>query len=158
MRRVLHASFLLAILLGSNSCLPSFTAINHNEDSAALSAIIFAKESFIDLNQPGAYQFLSEDMQKKLSLSRFIEVVAQMHPQTFPRVVVATEFEPMPGEQSMFIWLDGKNEKERFRYRLTMKGSVSTGYKIAALFRVGKTPPSQMRRSLETRRSTDDLR
>lgn len=96
-------------------------------------------------------------MQQKLSLDKFIEIVARMHPETFPRVVVASEYEPMPGQQSMFIWLDGKSEKEKFRYRLAMKGCANMGYKVAGLFRVSQSRPSQMRKSLQAKRSTEEL-
>ena len=158
MRKSIEILFLSLMLLASNSCIPTLNAIRHNQEMAAIKAILFAKEAFIDLNQPEAYSFLSEEMQRNVSLDKFIETIGQMHPVAFPRVVTATEYEPMPGQKSMFIWLYGENEKEKFYYRLTMAGTTETDYKVAGMFRVAELPPSQMRKPLPIRRSTAGLK
>ena len=158
MTRNIRNVLLGLILLGHCSCIPTLTAISHNQDMAAIKAILFAKEAFIDLNQPGAYDLLSEEMRRDVSLDKFINVIARMHPVAFPRVVVATDYEPMPGQKSMFIWLYGEYGEEKFYYRLTMLGTTETDYRVAGMFRVPELPPSQMRKPLPVKRSTAGLR
>ena len=160
MKVPLRAGFLIVVLMGSNSCIPnfpSFRGISHNQDDAATRAILFAKEAFIDLNQPGAYEFLSEDMRRNLPLNKFIALIAQMHPAAFPRDVIATDYEPMPGQKSMFIWLYGENGSEKFHYRLKMAGTTETDYMVAGMLRVPELSSSQSRKPLRIRRTTEAL-
>lgn len=121
-------------------------------------ALEFAKEAFIDLNQPEAYSFLTEEMQRSISFDKYIDTIARMHPDKFPRVVTAIEYEPLPGKDGMIILLYGENGDEKFHYRLTIKEKSYASYKVAGMFRVAEQPPSQSRTPLPTRRSTADLR
>ncbi|MGH9881917.1 MAG: hypothetical protein ACRD6N_10810 [Pyrinomonadaceae bacterium] len=157
MTRSIRASFFSLMVLGGASCVATITTIYHDQDKAATRAISFAKEAFIDLNQPEAYGFLSEEVRSNLSLDKFIDVIGQMHPRSFPRVVVATEYEPVPGQKAMMIWLVGENEGEKFDYQMAMSGT-SAGYQVTAVYRVAEKSPSQLRKPLAVRRSTDDLR
>jgi len=125
---------------------------------AALGAVSFARESFIDLNQPVAYGLLSEGMQRKLSEDQFINLVAEMHPKAFPRVVTATEYEPVPGQDAMNIFLYGENGGKKFYYRLTMRAAATGGYNVSALFRIAAQPASTSRKPLTVKRSTADMR
>jgi hypothetical protein len=125
---------------------------------AALGAVSFAKESFIDLNQPVAYGLLSEGMQRRLSEDQFINLVAEMHPKAFPRVVTATEYEPVPGQDAVNIFLYGENGDKKFHYRLTMRASAYGGYNVASLFRIAAPTPSPSRKPLSVKRSTTDMR
>jgi hypothetical protein len=159
MRKPVRALSTLIIVLACNSCSITISTPGIDPDMAALKAILFAKEAFIDLNQPIAYDFLSEEMQRKLSLNKFIALIAQMHPVAFPLVVTATDYELIPGQESLFIWLYGENGQEKFYHRLTMVGNAKTDYRIASFVRMAELPPSQMRKPLPVRRSTnDDLR
>ena len=154
---MIKALLLGTVLLGCSSCI-TFNAIRHDPDLAAERAIQFAKEAFIDLNQPGAYEFLSEDLKQEVSLDKFIGVVAQMHPDNFPRVIRATDYAPVMGQKVVVIWLTGENATETFYYELTMAGTVRTNYKVASVYRVDKIPHSQGSQSLSKRLSTSDLR
>ena len=161
MRKYIRAAILSAVLLVSNSCVPILripTSTKPNPDRAAISAIFFAKEAFIDLNQPGAYEFLSEELRRKFSLDQYINVIAQMHPKRFPKEVTATEYEPVPDKEAVYIWLYGENGDEKFYYRLRMEGTTATGYKVAEMLRVVRLPATQSRKPLPTSRSTAGLR
>lgn len=127
---------------------------------AAIRAIEFAKEAFIDLNQPQAYRYFTEELQRNVSFDKYIDTIAQMHPVKFPRVVMATEYEPIPGKEALIILLDGENEDEKFHYRLTMVGTTYANYKIAGMFRVAEQPAASAsgRRPLPVKRSTAQLR
>jgi hypothetical protein len=158
MRNYLWLISLAFIASQSSSCILFFNPISHNPDTAAISAIKFAKEAFIDLNQPEAYGFFTEEMQRNVSFDKYIDTIARMHPNKFPRVVTATEFEPIPGKEAILILLYGENADEKFYYRLTMAGTTYGDYKIAGMFRVAEQPPSTSRKPLPVKRSTADLR
>ena len=162
MRKYIWASIVSAVLLGCNSCIPILipipTSAKHDPDLAATIAVLFVKEAFIDLNQPGAYNFLSEDMQRSASLEQYINMVARLHPNGFPNEVTAAEYESASGKDAMFIWLYGKRGEENFYYRLKMEGTTETGYKVAEMLRVVRLPSSQSRKPLLARRSTVGLR
>jgi hypothetical protein len=157
MRKSFEALLIITVLLGCNSCSVTLTT-NLDPDMAASRAVEFAKEAFIDLNQPIAYGFLSDEMQRKLSLNKFIDLIGQMHPAAFPLVETATDYETIPGQQSVYIWLYGENGKETFYHRLTMVGTNMTNYRVAGFVRMAELPPSQMRKPLRITRSTNDLR
>lgn len=143
------------IVWGCTSCV-TFTRFYHDPDKAAAKAIVFAKEAFIDLNQPEAYGYLSQDLRRNLSFDQFINVIATMHPHKFPQVVVATEYEPVPGQKAVVIWLVGENESEKFDYRMVMVGT-SPGYQVGAVHRVHEKSTSDLTKPLSVRVSTDDL-
>ncbi|HEY9403337.1 MAG TPA: hypothetical protein VIQ24_11780 [Pyrinomonadaceae bacterium] len=162
MRKYIWASILGAVLLGCNSCISvRFTmpaSAKHDPDLAATAAILFAKEAFIDLNQPEAYDFLSDGMRRHASLEQYINMIARMHPDGFPDEVTAAEYEAAPGEDAMFIWLFRKGREESFYYRLRMEVTAEMRYKVAEVERVDKLPASQSRKPLPARRSTAGLR
>ena len=143
------------MIWGCASCV-TFTSFYHDPDKAAAKAVIFAKEAFIDLNQPEAYGYLSKDVRSNLSFDQFINVIAQMHPHKFPQVVEATEYEPVPGQKAVVIWLVGENASEKFDYRMVMVGT-SGGYQVAAVVRVQQKTPSHLRKPLSVRLSTNDF-
>lgn len=159
MRKYILTIFLCAATLGCDALMPGRDSSRSPDlDMAALSAVSFAKESFVDLNQPVAYGFLTEGMQRKLNEDQFINLVAEMHPKAFPRVVTAMEYEPVPGRDAMNIFLYGENGEKKFYYRLTMSGAPSGGYNVAGLFRIAAPAPSTSRQPLPVKRSTAELR
>jgi hypothetical protein len=158
MRNYLRLISLAFIVLPSVSCIPFFNRTSHDPDTAAIRAIEFAKEAFIDLNQPEAYSYFTEEMQRSVSFDKYIDTIARMHPIKFPQVVTATEYEPVPGKEALVILLDGENADEKFHYRLTMVGTTYTNYEIASMFRVPHHPAASGRRPLPVKRSTAELR
>lgn len=162
MRKHIWASVVSAALLSCMSCIPIpipiSTSTTHDPDLAATKAVLFVKEAFIDLNQPGAYDFLSEEMRRSASLEQFINMVARMHPNGFPLEITAAEYESTPRNDAMFIWLYGKGADESFYYRVRMEGTTETGYKVAEMLRMVRLPSSQSRKMLLAPRSTVGLR
>lgn len=161
MNKYIRASIASAVLLACNSCIniriPISRSDHHDPDFAAMTAVVFAKEAFIDLNQPEAYSFLSEEMQRSASLDQYINKIARMHPKAFPAEVTAEEYEKVQGKDAILIWLYGKKGDENFYYRLRMDGTIETGYKVAEMMRLVQPPSSLSRRALVGRRSTATL-
>lgn len=138
---------------------PNFKLSNHDPDQAAVGAVVFAREAFIDLDQPKAYGLLSEEARQYISLDQYINVIARMHPKGFPKEVVATGYQPIPNADAVFIWMRGAGGGgEQFYYRLTMKGKAPAGYKVAEMFRTERMPPPDSLLPLPTERSTAALR
>jgi hypothetical protein len=73
----------------------------------------------------------------------------------YPISLTAEEFEPMPGQKGMNIFLYGENESEKFFYRLTMEGTTGMGYEVSGIYRgSGPYPPSKSRQRLKAAYST----
>lgn len=144
---------LLTMLAVCSACFISVT--KHNEDSAAISAVEFAKAAFVERNAEKAYNLLAEKSQAYYSKEKITEVLANMNSPTSPTVITATEFEPIAGQEMMNIFLAGENGSEKFYYRLEMTGTEQKGYKVSGFFRAqGQYPISQSRRPLPVKRST----
>jgi hypothetical protein len=104
--------------------------VKHDETLAAKRAIEFAQFVFIDKNFAKGYELLSDGGKRHLSLEKFKETLTRMHPRSFPTKVTATEFQPMPGEKAIWIYLAGQNAEEQFQYRLTMELTDKGDYKV----------------------------
>jgi hypothetical protein len=104
--------------------------VKHDETLAAKRAIEFAQSVFINKHFEKGYELLSDSGKRRLPLDKFIETLTRMHPRSFPTKVTATEFQPMPGEKAIWIFLAGRNAEEEFQYRLTMEGTGNDDYKV----------------------------
>lgn len=147
----------MCILIGAifGSCL---YYINHNEDMAAIEAVKFAKTAFVEQNFVKAHGMLPKETDAKFTSDSLKDMVTKMHPNSYPKVVTATEFERMPGKKAMLIYLYGENENEKFYYRLTMVGTSDSGYKVYQLYRRMEPypPSSELRAKLTVKRSTNE--
>ena len=131
----------LALIMGLMGCRGS---IDHDETTAAKSAFEFARVAFVKRDIENGYALLSDSAKRYVSLEKFKEVLSRLHPKAFPTSVTATEYEPVPGEKAMHIYLTGENSGERFYYRLTMEGAATTGYRVVRFYRGdGPYPPKQ---------------
>jgi hypothetical protein len=76
--------------------------------------------------------------------------LTKMHPSTkYPDAVNATDYEPLPGQPGMNIFLFGQTGAEHFYYRFYMEGTKETNYAVGGLWRNdGPYPPSNMRHRL----------
>jgi hypothetical protein len=117
----------LAALVILASCAES---VKHDETLAAKRAIEFAQAAFVDKNPEKAYELLSDGGKRHLSLEKFKETVTRMHSRGFPTKVTAKEFQPMPGERAIWIYLAGQNVDDQFGYRLTMELTDNGDYKV----------------------------
>lgn len=146
--------FLTVLLLAAfPAC--TFHASKQNPEAAAASAAEFAKAAFVERNIDKAYGLLDPEFQSYAPREKFAEVITAMNTPTSPAVVTATEFEPIPGQEGMNIYLTGENGAEKFYYRIPMKGSEGRGYKAAGVFRgQGPYAPSESRQPLQVKRPT----
>ena len=133
--------FPLAFAVGLMGCAES---INHDEVLAGRRAVEFAQVAFVKRDIENGYALLSDSGKRYVSFEKFKEVLSRLHPKAFPISVTASEYEPMPGEKAMHIYLTGENSGERFYYRLTMEGAATTGYRVVRFYRGDDPyPPKQ---------------
>jgi hypothetical protein len=104
----------------------------------------------VEQNYHAAYMMAREQDRATLSEEQFVAILKQTHPTGFPVSVVATEYQPVPGQPAIEIFLQGRNEKEAFYYRVPMVGTVDEGYFPKGLFRSSQPAylPALLRRSV----------
>ena len=137
----------VAVLATFASC--TGRVLFHDEKSAAKSAEEFAKTTFVRRDYDRAFGMLPQTFQVKYGRDGFEKLVREMHFDAFPTEVASTEYEPIPGSNSITIFLVGERTGQKFYYRLLMSGSALTGYKIEGFFRrTIEYPQSKLRRKL----------
>ncbi|MCM8812373.1 MAG: hypothetical protein NC924_00365 [Candidatus Omnitrophica bacterium] len=126
-----------------------------DEAAAAQAALRFAQTAFVEYDAQYGYRALAPAARQAIPVARYVEVVHQLHPQAYPRILRATAFEPMPDRSGVMIYLTGENGDEQFFYRLIMVGSARRGYACHGFFRANQPPAlSEARQALLSERVT----
>ncbi len=141
-KKILLFLYLLLVLFTSG-CV---RVLHHDEQKAAVEAEKFAEVAFVQHEPQNAYSIFSDEGKKAISLDKFTTTIEQMHPNGYPSKVSAVEYEPIPGQPAMNIFLHGQNEQEDYYYRLVMQGTAEKGYKVAGFFRSNIPPPDSFMR------------
>ena len=102
-----------------------------NENLAAQRAIEFARIVLVNKDFDQGYELLSDGGKRHISLAKFQETMIRLHPRGFPTTVTAKEYQPMPGEDALWIYLNGQNPD--VHYRLTMEATPSRDYKVLTI-------------------------
>jgi hypothetical protein len=127
----------LILAVGLMGCIES---VDHDPAMAGKKAEEFAQIVF---------PLLSDGTRRYVSREQFKAVLAKLHPRAYPKNVTASEYEPMPGEKAIYVFLIGDNSGERFYYRLTLEGTATTPYRVLRLDRAGEPyPPSSEKKRL----------
>jgi hypothetical protein len=136
----------LIFAVGLMGCIKS---VDHDATVAGKKAEEFAQIAFVKQDIENGYALLADGTKRYVSREQFKEVLAKLHPRTYPKNVTASEYEPMPGENAIYIFLIGDNSSERFYYRLTLEGTATTPYKVLRLDRATEPyPPSSDKKKL----------
>lgn len=94
----------LVLILLSLGC-ASVRVLNHDPSKAAIEAENCADVAFKQYNPQKAFDTLSDKMKKYYSMDEFTSTIAKMHPTGYSSKVSALEYEPIPGEPAMNIYL-----------------------------------------------------
>src|SRR5262245_35864421 len=129
-RKLRRYPLMLALFALAASCAES---TQHDENLAAKRAIEFAQATLIDKNFDRGYELLAPGGKRHISLDKFKETVTRLHPRGFPSKVTAKEYQPMPGENAVWIYLTGQNSEDQFQYRLTMEATGTGDYKVLTI-------------------------
>ena len=139
--RIRQFAVLLVVLCSSISC--GINVIVHDQQAAAKSAAKFADVALVQSDYSVARSMLSPELEQATTGDKLAAEVGKMHPKGRPSDVKAVEFEPLPGQRAMNIFLKGTQGDEEFFYRLLMVGDENAGYKVGGLWRgSGPYPPS----------------
>jgi hypothetical protein len=137
---------LLTLLVCGSLVSCSARVIHHSTDDAAASATKFAERAFVQKDYTGAREFISPQFTHVDTDDKLAAAVEALHPKSRPSEVTATEFEPIPGQRAMQIYLKGKQGDEQFFYRMLLLGDQPSGYKVGGIWRGnGPYPPSARR-------------
>lgn len=117
-KRICAITFLLFIV----ACYPIPSRRNHYPSAAGTQAQLFAEIAFVQRNFTRAYELLSQSAKERGSTDQLREFIAKNHSSTYPLFVSATDYEPMPGQDKIMIYLYGENGDERFYYRMVLVG------------------------------------
>lgn len=115
------------MLLALPTCARS---VKHDEARAGKRAVEFAQTVLVNQDFERGYELLSDGGKRHLSPGKFKETIARMHPRAFPTKVTALEYQPMPGENAIWIYLAGQNAEEQFQYRLTLETTANGDYRV----------------------------
>ena len=129
------ALVVIVVLLGCKG------PIQHDEVSATKTALQFGRNAFVSQDSENAYALLSDNAKRYVTRETFKETLLKSHPSGFPTDVRVTEYQPVPGEKLMYVYLSGENLHGRLYYELTMEGDAATGYRVAIFDRSGIAPP-----------------
>lgn len=117
----------LALVAGFSACAESF---KHDEGLAAKRALEFARAVLFETDFDKGYSLLSAGGKRHLPFDKFKQTITSMHPRNYPDKVIAVEYEPMAGEQAIYIFLTARNSEEQFSYRVTLEGTADADYKV----------------------------
>jgi hypothetical protein len=106
-------------------------SIKHDEILAGKRAVEFAQVAFVKQDVEKAYALLADSAKGYVPLEKFKETLSRMHPSLHPTSVTATEYEPMPGEKAIYIYITGETSGEQLQYTLTMLGTAANDYKVS---------------------------
>jgi hypothetical protein len=124
--------FLFVSVVCLISCVPS---IKHNPELAGRRAVEFAQVALVRQDSEKAYLLLSDKTKGYVPLAKFKETLGRLYPSVRPIRVKATDYEPMPGEKAIYIYITAETAGEQSEYTLTMDGSAATDYKVSKITR-----------------------
>ena len=122
---------LCALLAALAALAPSCAeTIKHDEKLVGRRAIEFAQAVLVNKNFTKGYELLADGGKRHIPMEKFIESMTRLHPRGFPSRVTAKEYQPMPGENAIWIYLVGQNSEDQFQYRVTMEATGNGDYKV----------------------------
>jgi len=139
----------IAILLLTVTASCSYRAFKQSPIMAGASATEFAQVAFVEKNIDKAFSMLDPEAQAYITKENFSQGLTNINTPTTPQSIIATDFEPIPGQEGMNIYITGESDTETFYYRIPMKGTEAKGYRPAGVFRnPGPYPKSPSRHPL----------
>jgi hypothetical protein len=130
-----HVSRMMVLLLLVMCGCFKVNKFSHSPAMAARQAQQFARKAFIERDLTTAYGLLAQNARSDVSYEQFRGEIVKMHPKQYPAFVKAVEYERIPGQKQMNIYLIGEAGDEKFYYRCVMEGTLESGYQVSAVWR-----------------------
>jgi len=110
--------------------------VDHDPVLAGQKAVEFVRAAFVRQDDENAYALLSDSTKRYVPLNKFKETLSRLRPGARPSKVTATEYEPMPGEKAVYVYIVvGGNPDQQSEYTVTMEGTASTDYRVSKITR-----------------------
>jgi hypothetical protein len=150
-----NRAFIILETILLSTCACSATTSRQDPEKAAASAIVFARAAVMDGDLDKAYSLLDDDVRANASKERFVEAMRKTVLGKRPDSLTAIEFEPVPGEDEVNIYLIGESSDGNLHYRIPMRGNSTDGYKPMGILR-GTYKSNSLRQPLTKNQSTKD--
>ena len=142
----------LASVVLALSCTPRM--LRHDQTAAAAKAEEFLVHAVVKQDFGAAHRMLRGDAKLRVTEAALADAMRQQHLHGYPTSVRATEYEPVPGQAAIQIFLIGERDSEKFYYRVPMVGNVASGYSPEGFYRgSGPYPASSLRQALPQQRA-----
>ena len=146
MKRLVLYSAMVLLVIG---CRDKPKVSREERNKAFNRALDFSEVAFFERDYPKAYLLVSKDC--KATFEEFCGGIDKVHPKGFPTSIKAIEYEPVPGEEKIKIYLYGRNNDQKFYYQLVMQRMEKLDYKVLSLERSShRYPTSKLRERLRT--------
>lgn len=131
---------LVATALGCVRSTPDFPS------NAASEAESFVRLTVVDRDYDSAYALLTPGFREVNTVANLRGLIAGLHSDGRPTQVSAIEYESLPGEESVNIYLLGNNGASSFYYQVVMLGLPGDDHVVGGLSRGSDPyPPSEWR-------------
>ena len=146
MKRLVLYSAMVLLVIGCRGK----TEVGREERNKAFDrALDFTEVAFFERDYPKAYLLVSKDC--KATFEEFCGGIDKVHPKGFPTSIKAIEYESVPGEEKIKIYLYGRDDGQKFYYLLVMQQTEKMDYKVLSLQRSShRYPTSKLRERLRT--------
>jgi hypothetical protein len=140
----------MSIVLLVIGCKPKTKVVDRDERNMAFDAALdFTEAALLQHNYQKAYLHVSKN--NGMTFEEFGSSIDRIHSKGFPVSIAAGEYEPVPGQEKINIFLYGRNGDESFYYLVVMDGTKKTSYRVFSLQRSdGPYPPNELRQRLRT--------
>jgi hypothetical protein len=109
--------------------------IRHNDELARRRAVEFAEVALVRRDFDDGYALLSKGAKTHVSLEKFRETIARLHPEGYPTKVTASGYKPMFNEKAIYVYLTGEGLGKHFQYTITLEGTAASDYKVSIVNR-----------------------
>jgi hypothetical protein len=114
----------------------SLNFIQHDANKARIVAETFSEQAFIKRDYANALKLLRSDRANDFTASSLQTFVESMHPEgIFPEKLSAAEYEVVPGQRIVNIYLRGTINAADQYYLIVVVGDKGNGYEVSEIYR-----------------------
>lgn len=135
MRRCITILLTGALLLTEGCALaPRARVLNHSPSAAAEVADRYVDLLVVQQDADAAYELVDADARRRISSAALVESVAKSPGYGEVTSVEAVEYQPVPGQPVVDIFLTGSAGDATYYYAVRLSGTVDEGYLVNDLW------------------------
>jgi hypothetical protein len=127
------AAFLLTgavLLLAGCAVAPQVRTLNHSPSSAASVAQRYVDLLVVQQNVDAAYALVDTDARARISSTELKDAVTKAPGYGLVTSIQATEYQPVPGQPAIDIFLTGSGGGATVYYVVRLSGTADKGYQV----------------------------